>query len=89
MDDEKRSETLGVQGSTAADFARKLSRSQSSGSSSNGKGKTIRSPGYNKTGRKRRTAESDRLGKRRKDEPDGDWDNEMADSDEAPTDDEN
>ena len=33
MDDEKRSDTLGVQGSTAADFARKLSGSGANGSS--------------------------------------------------------
>ena len=89
MDDEKRSDTLGAQGSMAADLARQLSRSRSSGSSSNAKGKTIKSPGYKKKDRKRRNGESDRLGKRRKDEPDGDFDDEMAGSDETPTDDEN
>lgn len=89
MDDDKRSDTLGVQGSTAADFARKLSRSQSSGCLSNGKGKTIKSPGHKKTGRKRGTAESETPRKRRKDEPDEDWEVDMTSSDEVTTDDEN
>lgn len=89
MDAAKGADTLGAQGNTAADLARQLSRSRSSGSSSNGKGKTIRSPGYKVKDRKRRTTESETPRKRRKDEPDDEWEVEMAGTDEVTTDDEN